>query len=206
LNFLLELHYLPTTTYFAAIHRGEKIIVEQHEHFIKQTYRNRCTILTVQGPQNLIVPLTSKHGKVCITDVRIDYSQKWLMNHWRAIETAYRNAPFFEYYADDLQKVLFKKQTYLYDLNFEFLTICLKWLKSPIQIEESMAYEKEPANGLFDLRNAIHPKKAELQVSYFKPVPYTQVFGNKFVDRMSIIDLVFCEGPNAGSVIAAFTM
>jgi hypothetical protein len=94
-----------------------------------------------------LVPLTSKHGKVLITDIRIDYSQKWLNNHWRTIESAYRNAPFFEHYADQVQKVLQKGHTFLYDLNMELLTICLKWLKSDISIEESITYEKIPCGG-----------------------------------------------------------
>lgn len=203
LNCLIETHYLPTIEYVAALHAYQHVIIEKHEHFIKQTYRNRCQILTTQGAQSLIVPLTSKHGKVFITEVRIDYSQKWLMNHWRAIESAYRNAPFFEFYADDLQRLLLKKIVFLYDLNYEFLTICLKWLKSDLTIQESMAYEKTPAEGIIDLRNVIHPKKAEIGTIQLKPIVYPQVFGNKFVERMSIIDLVFCEGPNARSIIHA---
>jgi len=202
LKCLIETHYLPSVEYFVALHAYKNIILERHEHFIKQTWRNRCQILTSQGQQSLIVPLTSKHGKVSIAEVHIDYSQKWLINHWRAIESAYRNAPFFEYYADDLQKLLFKKHLYLYDLNYEFLTICLKWLKLDTQIQESMAYEKTPGEGIIDLRNAIHPKKAELGNLDLKPVPYPQVFGNKFAERISIIDLVFCEGPNARSIVA----
>jgi hypothetical protein len=198
----IEPHYLPTIPYFSALHSCEKIIIEKHEHFHKQTFRNRTHILTSQGKERLIVPITSKHGKVLINEVRIDYAQKWLNNHWRAIESAYRNAPFFEFYAEDLQKILFKKHTFLYDLNLEFLTICLKWLKSNSQIQESMTYEKTAPNGITDLRNVIHPKNEELSSSHFKPTPYTQVFGSKFVAGMSIIDLVFCEGPNARSVIA----
>jgi hypothetical protein len=203
LNGLIESHYLPSIEYFSAINTFRTITLEKCEHFVKQTYRNRCHILTSQGQQSLIVPLTSKHGKVLISDVRVDYSQKWLNNHWRAIESAYRNAPFFEYYADDLEKVLFQKHIFLYDLNTAFLTICLKWLKSETKVQESMSYEKIPSEGIFDLRNGIHPKKAELSTLNFKPVAYPQVFGNKFVEQLSIIDLVFCEGPNARAIVAA---
>ncbi|HEU5289727.1 MAG TPA: WbqC family protein, partial [Cyclobacteriaceae bacterium] len=126
---LIDLHYLPSIPYFTVLSSAEKIIIEKNEHFEKQSYRNRCHILTSQGVERLIVPLTSRSGKVLITEVRLDYSQKWLNNHWRAIESAYRSSPFFEYYADDLHTILFKKNVFLYDLNFELLTICLKWLK-----------------------------------------------------------------------------
>jgi hypothetical protein len=92
---LIDLHYLPSVAYFAALHGTEKIILEKKEHFEKQSFRNRCHILTAQGVERLVIPLTSKSGKVLITDVRIDYTQKWLNNHWRTLESAYRSSPFF---------------------------------------------------------------------------------------------------------------
>lgn len=149
------------------------------------------------------MPLTSKHGKVLITDVRIDYSQKWLNNHWRTIESAYRSSPFFEFYADDVHKILFKAPTFLYDLNFELLTMCLKWLKWSVTIQETMTYEKTPAPDVIDLRNVINAKKTDNQVHYYQPVSYQQVFGNMFAEGLSLLDLVFCEGPNARIVVAA---
>jgi hypothetical protein len=202
LKFLIELHYLPSVQYFAALQTAEKIIIEKREHFVKQTYRNRTHILTAQGVERLIIPLTSKHGKVLITDVRIDYSQKWLNNHWRTIESAYRSSPFFEFYADDIHKILFSTHTFLYDLNFELLTLCLKWLKWSVTVQESMTYEINPLNDVIDVRNVINAKKADNQVQYFRPVAYQQVFGNKFAEGLSLLDLVFCEGPNAGKLVA----
>lgn len=200
---LIELHYLPSIPYFSSLYGAEKIILEKHEHFIKQSFRNRCHILTANGVDRLIVPLTSRSSTVLITDVRIDYSQKWLNNHWRTIESAYRSSPFFEFYADDLHKALFRQHSYLYDLNFELLTICLKWLKLNIPIQESMAYTKNPPEGVIDMRNVIHAKKPEQFAPYFQPVPYRQVFGNKFAEGLSLIDLVFCEGPNSIKVVAS---
>lgn len=206
MNCLIELHYLPTTSYFSVISRAKVLVIETHEHFTKQTFRNRTQILTSQGVERLVAPVQhepGKQGKVLISDIRIDYSQKWLNNHWRGIESAYRNAPFFEHYAEELKQILFRKHTFLYDANLEFLTICLKWLRLDIQIQESMTYEKTPTEGTFDFRNVIHPKKPELTEPLVNPIPYAQVFGNKFVQNMSIIDLVFCEGPNARSVITS---
>ena len=203
MTILIELHYLPSIPYFSSIHRANKIVVEKHEHFVKQSFRNRCHILTAHGVERLVVPLTSKHGKVLITDIRIDYSQKWLNNHWRTIESAYRNAPFFEHYADHVQKVLQKGHVFLYDLNLELLTICLKWLKSDISIEESITYEKIPAEGIIDMRNVILAKKPEHYAGYYQPIAYPQVFGNKFAEGLSLIDLVFCEGPAARTVVAS---
>ncbi|MFZ6014625.1 MAG: WbqC family protein, partial [Bacteroidota bacterium] len=163
---------------------------------------NRCYINTVQGKQALIVPLTSKHGKVKITDVRIDHTQKWLNNHWRTIQSAYGNSPFFEHYGPDLQAVLFKKYDFLYDMNFHLLTLCLKWLECSIPVRESLAYETEIIPPVQDLRSVIRPKIDTLGKIYL-PVPYRQVFGNMFVENLSLIDLIFCEGPGAWGVVKA---
>src|SRR5688572_26630455 len=86
---LVELQYLPPISYFAALSTVNEIVVEKFEHYQKQTYRNRCYLNTAQGVIALIMPLTSKHGKTVVTDIRIDHSQKWLNNHWRTIQSAY---------------------------------------------------------------------------------------------------------------------
>ena len=92
----------------------------------------------------------------------------------------------------------------MYDLNVELLTICLKWLKWNVTIQESMAYEKIPTdNTTIDMRNVIHAKRPEQHAHYFQPAPYPQVFGNKFAEGLSVIDLVFCEGPNSPKVVAS---
>jgi len=194
---------LPTISYFTLLQGYDELIVEKFEHYEKQTYRNRCYINTSQGKEVLIVPVTEKHGKTIIKDVRIDYRQKWLNNHWRAIQSAYGKAPFFEYYADDLHTVLFKQQTFLYDLNFSILTMCLKWLKQNISVHETSMYEKEPGTYLTDHRSVLNPKKADSCNRFYKTVEYRQVFGSKFVDNLSVIDLVFCEGPGSLSIVRA---
>jgi hypothetical protein len=200
---LIETHYLPSIAYFAAIQHFSTIILEKHEYYIKQTYRNRCCIVSAQGVENLIVPLTSKHGKVVITDVRIDYSQKWRNNHWRTIQSAYGKSPFFEHYAEDLEKVLFKGATHLYDQNIDLLSLCLKWLRLDVAVHESQTYDKTPPGSVFDLRSAINPKNEENLSRFYLPVAYRQVFGNTFVANACVIDLIFCTGPEAARIVRA---
>lgn len=194
---LIDLHYLPCIEYFACLAQFETIIIERHEHYEKQSYRNRCHINTAHGFERLVIPVTSKHGKVKLSDVRIDNAQKWVNNHWRSIESAYRKAPFYEHYVDELNASLTKENTFLYDLNFELLTNCLNWLDLKKSIKESALYKFDPESGVVDLRNTIHPKKPSQQTIYFKPSVYQQVFGKNFVSNLSLIDLIFCEGPNA---------
>jgi hypothetical protein len=200
---IIELQYLPPVSYFSALASFQEIIVEKYEHYEKQTYRNRCYVNSSQGKEILIVPLTGKSGKIMISEVKIDYSQKWLNNHWRTLQSAYGNAPFFEYYADELHKVLFKKIERLYDLNLELLTMCLKWMRLERTIRESLAYEKTPSNNVTDLRSVINPKKPEGLARFYRPAVYHQVFGNKFVENLSLIDVIFCEGPGAWGIVQA---
>jgi hypothetical protein len=202
---IIEIQYLPPLAYFSALSSFHEIIVEKFEQYEKQSYRNRTQILTVNGLATLTLPVTAKHGKPLITEVRIDYSQKWLNNHWRTIQSSYGKAPFFEYYSDDLEAIMFKKHGFLYDLNMDLLTLCLRWLKWKIPVFETQRYEKEPAEAIIDLRSVITPKKPDLIKKFYKPVAYQQVFGNKFVENISLIDLVFCEGPGAGTVVQAST-
>jgi hypothetical protein len=200
---LIELHYLPSLEYFCALQDYSTIQFEKHEHFVKQSYRNRCYINTAQGVEMLTVPLTNKHGKVPISEVKIDYSIKWQNNHWRTIESAYRKSPFFEYYSDKLKKIIYGDHTFLFDLNLALLSFCLKSISFKPQLSVSVAYEKSPETSIHDLRSLIQAKIPYSERSFYKPVSYYQVFGNHFADNLSLIDLLFCEGPRSGSLILA---
>ena len=200
---LIELHYLPSLEYFCAFRHFDAIELEKWEHYVKQSYRNRCYIKTAQGVEMLIVPLTAKHGKTLTKDVRIDYSKKWQNNHWRTIESAYRKAPYFEYYSDDLRTILYRNHEFLFDLNFELLSFCLKSIRFNPNLSLSVCYEKVPSLPVFDLRSRINPKKPASSHNFYKPVSYHQVFGSGFAENLSLIDLLFCEGSRAASLILA---
>jgi hypothetical protein len=188
---LIDLHYLPSVAYFSTLRNASGIVIEKHEHYEKQTYRNRCYINTANGIVILIVPTIATHKKMQLCDIQIDYRQKWLNNHWRSIQSGYGKAPFFEYYAEDLQRILFRKFQFLYDLNLELLTLCLKMLKMNLTIVETVAYDENVTNDLIDLRSAINPKKTNTLNLFYKPAPNYQVFGNKFVQNLSILDVLF---------------
>jgi hypothetical protein len=195
LNLLIDLHYLPSLEYFCVLQQFKQIEFEGCENYVKQSYRNRCYIKNSQGVEMIIVPLTAKHGKTPIKDVRIDYSQKWQNNHWRTLETAYRKAPYFEYYVDDLKTILFRNHNFLFDLNLELLSFCLKSIRMTAALSVSVSYEKDPPLHVFDLRSQIIPKKPSLDRNFYKSVPYNQVFGSGFAENLSLIDLLFCRKP-----------
>ena len=200
---LIELHYLPCIAYFSALSSCSRLIVEKNEHYQKQSFRNRCYIKGPHQRETLIIPVTHPHGKIPVKEVRIDYSQKWLNNHWRTIKTGYGNAPFFEYYAPDLHDTLFTKPPFLYDLNLALVTMCLKWMSRELVVQETHYYEKEVATGIIDLRDAINPKKEDGCNRFYKRTEYQQVFGSMFVPNLSVVDLVFNQGPGAWDIVKA---
>ncbi|MGC3948372.1 MAG: WbqC family protein [Chryseolinea sp.] len=198
---LIEAHYLPSIAFFASLTRVKTLLIERHEHYVKQSYRNRCLVVDASGRRSLTVPVVHGGGKTVITEVRIDSSQKWVNNHWRSLCSAYGKAPYFEYYADDLHDILYSKPAFLYDLNMRLLSMCLKALRFEITVTETVSYSKVAENGVLDVRNAIDVKNPASLNGIFTPVPYAQVFGSTFVENASIIDLIFCVGPGAARIV-----
>ncbi|WP_026464012.1 WbqC family protein [Adhaeribacter aquaticus] len=196
--FLTEIQYNPSVTFFQHVLHAEKILIEQHEHYIKQSYRNRCRILTAHGPKDLAIPVKKGNRKTKITELEIDYSQNWVNIHWRSICSAYGSAPFFTYYNDYIQQIYEQKIPLLFQLDLAFLRFYLKCLniKKPVIFTDT--YMPAYATEVADYRNKIHPK---LNSAILDIKPYNQVFGKQFVPDLSIIDVLFSQGPEALSYL-----
>jgi hypothetical protein len=195
---LLSTAYFPSAEYFSLIKNADKVFIEQHENYIKQTYRNRCKILTSNGVLKLSVPVMKGPGlKVQLKEIVIDYSKRWQQVHLRAITSAYNRSPYFQFYSDHLLKILLKNHRFLLDLNDELLYKCLEFLNINKCILHTSLFQPElelPE----DFRYRISPKKG----SGFTSRPYIQVFGDsEFVGGLSILDLLFNMGPEAEGYI-----
>jgi hypothetical protein len=200
---------LLSTAYFAPIHyytrlvHHQTIYLERFEHFNKQTYRNRCVILGANGKIPLVVPVVKgRTKKVFIRDLKIAYDEDWQRNHWRTLFSAYNSSPFFEFYKDEIYPLFTDKKKFLLDLNNAINEIICDLLG----IENSMIltddFEKIPGNTL-NFRETISPKNKMQPDVQFQPEMYTQVFHEKFgfVPNLSILDLLFNEGPNGINIL-----
>lgn len=198
---LVNTAYFPPVQYLSAIKKYDTIFIEQFENYGKQSYRNRCHILSANGPLILSVPVQKNEGHKFFTrDAKIDYSTAWQKLHFKGIESAYKNSPFYEYYMDDLAIFFSSKSTYLLDFN----TRILHTLLALLHLDKDIAYTEDfirETDGYADLRNVIHPKPARRRGEdlEFQARPYTQTFHDRFpfFPNLSVLDLLFNAGPEA---------
>lgn len=199
----IELQYLPCIKYFVYLNSFDQVIINPNDVYSKQTYRNRCRINGANNIENLIIPTRKISGSKSLTcEVLIDNNQKWLNKHIRAIKTAYGKAPFFEYYIDDFIDIYNSKYDLLIELNTTLLTKCLELTGLKAEFNFDTKTKENVENNHYNATNLINPKNSNSKNLTYSPVEYFQVFGNKFVNNLSIIDLIFCEGPQAKTIIS----
>ncbi len=194
-NIVLSTAYLPPVDFFKSTGGFSLCLIDSTELYQKQSYRNRTYIYSPNGMQPLIIPILRPFN-IMVKDVKIDYKMEWQRNHWRAIQTAYNNSPYFEFYQDYFAPFFHQKIPFLFDFNFELIQLCLKLLKNV-----STTFISSNPNEFFEVKNneILHPKKP----SIYSYKPYNQVFNEKFgfIPNLSILDLLFNVGPDSYSYI-----
>ena len=198
---LLSSTYFGPIQWYQKLNRYDECLIERHESFIKQTYRNRMIIPTTNGPLSLTIP-TNHNTSLSMKDIRISDHANWRHVHWNALLSAYGESPFFEYYQDDIRPFYEKKYEFLFDFNMETTEKMIELLdiRPKISITEAYIQSKElkEEDEIKDFRDVIRPKKP-LPDAEFAPKRYYQVYGQKhgFQPNMSILDLLFNEGNEA---------
>jgi hypothetical protein len=218
---LLQTTYFGPVQWYQKLKRYDHCVIEQYDSYQKQTYRNRCVIATANGLQALTVPvdhspLTIDH--VQCKDLRISDHNQWRRVHWNALQSAYSESPFFEYYADDIRPFFEQKYEFLIDFNEAIRQKMCELL----DIETSVSYSsgfmvhgsgfmvQDPGfrvqdsgfmvqgSWFMDFREVIHAKHPQDDPE-FQPRSYWQVFQHRygFQPNLSILDLLFCMGPEA---------
>lgn len=192
--------FLPPLGYVSALQKAEQTVIELYETYPKQTCRNHADIYSPNGRQTLSIPVNKPEGNHSKTkDIRIPCDLPWQRTHWRSIEAAYSNSPFFLHYQDYFRPFFEKPFEFLVDVNSEILETVVRLLRIPAMISFSETYETHP-NSLRDLRLKLTAKHAQAICP-----PYTQTFAEKhgFISNLSILDLIFNLGPESAEYLAS---
>lgn len=201
---LLNTAYFPPVQYLSKIKMYDEIQIEQFENFGKQSYRNRCEIMSANGVIPLSIPVENANSKTLVRDMKIVYQTNWQKLHFRGIESAYKNSPYYEYYIDDFIPFFEKKEKFLLDFNTALLNTVMDFLKINKEVHFTEDYIPQGTSGFKDFRNTIHPKANHRQEDPdFIVYPYRQTFSDRFPfhPNLSVLDLLFNTGTEAGRYI-----
>ena len=194
---LYSTNYFGSIPYFQSIAPRNAITIDLYEHYKKQTWRNRTQILESNGPMYLSVPVMRPNGsKSAVKDIRITHDIDWRKDHWKALQSSYKHAPYFFYYGPQIKSLIYQEEELLYRFNLKILQQLLIWLD--LKIELSFTEEYIIPEGPEDLRISLDKKQFDIPQK-----SYIQVFSDKypFYPNLSILDLLMNEGPLARNYI-----
>lgn len=199
----MELPYAPAIPWFVLARKAGTLVLEQHEHYQKGSYRNRCHIAGPQRLHRLSIPLQKgKHQRTAIRSVQLSYAQAWTQQHWQALQSAYGRSPFFEFYSPTLSGLYTSPATTLWDFNLQLLQWIYRQLQWPVDWFFSTAYG-EWTSPVIDAREWVHPKRPLPAHLQWQPLAYWQVFQDTAgsLPDLSLFDLLFTMGPEASLIL-----
>lgn len=187
--------YLPSIEYVSLFLKTEDASIELFETYQKQSCRTRTNVMTANGVQTLTIPVIKTNGNHTLTkDIEISYKESWQQIHLRCLESAYRKSAYFDYYFPYFEKIYKQKFNTLVELNDFCLKTILKILKAKKDYSFTTDFERITDENDYRVSLSKGTNKIEMK-------PYYQVFADRhgFIPNLSIVDLLFNEGPNSVS-------
>ncbi|MFT4612166.1 MAG: hypothetical protein ACJA1H_002490 [Glaciecola sp.] len=204
MNVLIHPTYFSNVAHFAAMLKADELVFEVCDNYQKQTYRNRTSIYGANGKLDLNIPVVySQKNRQLYKDVKIFNTENWQAQHLKSLESAYRMSPFFEFYIDDLVPLFTSEFDTIMDFNFKCLELVFECIQLPFKYSLTESFELEPKH-VIDARLLANSRKEIPQ----KFKSYAQVFDDKhgFLANLSILDLLFNEGPNTELYLKSQTL
>ncbi len=193
---VIELSCFPSICFFRTLKPYGKVAFEGLESFPKQTYRNRFDILTSNGIQTINIPVKKFANNTPYREIEIDNSTDWQKMLLRSLKTAYAMSPYYEYYIPQIEQLLTENYGLLMEFNIETMKLLHNWLHISWDWELTNSFEKVYNNELYeDFRDLKTKKRKKIEDWNCDNPTYWQVFGKNFVKGLSVLDLIFCEGP-----------
>ncbi len=179
---------LPPTGYIKTVLLNGGVVIDEHEHFVKQTIRNHYDILSANGVLKLIVPVVHHALKMPVHEVKISYAEPWQRLHLNAIKSAYGRAAFFQYYFPELEKIILQSPVLLTELNRQLF----QWIFKSMKVSPEFFFTDQYRNHENDLRQ-VSSKHSEYFSKVVNDIRYSQVFADRFpfTKNLSVIDLIF---------------
>lgn len=203
---VLSAFYFGSVEHYRVLARHPRVIIDTGEHYERQSYRTRTSIVGPNGRQDLTVQIARRSGeKMPMHGVGLSYVETWPQQHLHALRSAYGNTPWSIHFMDAIEAVVMTRYDRLVDLDLATMRLGMQWLGLRTEVVVSPTYvdpEAAPPATYLDLRSTLHPKRP-LPAEAGPTAPYTQLFADRhgFVPRMSVIDLVCNRGPEAGRTI-----
>lgn len=189
--------YFSPISQYKEIYDADEIVFEMQDNYQKQSYRNRCYIYNSNGKQLLTVPVKHQptEGRKKTKDTLVENDFPWQDQHFKSLQAAYRTSPYFEFFEDDLAPIFEKKYHFLHDLNIDTFLFVADALQLDTSFKKTEIYH--PKTDLEDFRLLAERKHQPKHVTD----TYVQMFDDAhgFLPNLSILDLLFMEGPNTSS-------
>ncbi len=199
---LVDSQYFPCIDYIKELVFYSYINIAVWAPFKKGSFVNRCTISGSNNPIQLTIPIKGgREQKALVKNVEVDKTGDWQKRHIKSVQSAYAKAPFYEYYISDLVSLVESEETSLLVRNLDALKWVFRVLKINVEIN-LMEETDELCKDCRDLRGYFSPRTQQ-SPPLDNPIRYQQVFQDKlgFQPNLSIVDLLFCEGPNARNLL-----